>query len=687
MIGLGLGSSGAGGAPRARTINASVPLTAGLLTTVSSYGLLAPVTFSGSGNANLSINNSTGGVSATVALGAGVTQSMTGTITGADNVVLPFSLNCTGQVSVPGVALISASPGNGQNTITVIDGATNGSAISVRKLYRSTTPGFVPSTGNLVNANITSPYVDSGLTNGTIYYYQVILANGVGEGLPSNEASGAPIAFVTLPSLGQAYSAVRSTQVMVPGFSGNLFRLRNAANSSFVDIAPALGSNLPADATIAAAVTALGGTAYFVRVYDQTGNGFDLTLPTSNGATVAVDVTQKTQSGALWVNSADSSSGEMTSTGHTINNQNFSFFTVMQTPSCNMGGSNMWAIDDGTNTIEGALAGPCGSNIRSKSTVSGFVSYAATLPLRSNPIVLGQTNTAGSRRLYQNETSTTAVAGAAGTANRVQYFGAMKAGGLPGYCRWAGDALLSGALSTLDGTTIQSSLSTIFSIPTAFDRRLLTIGDSIAYGYLQNYHHNIWEQLSLTSASNVELICVNLPGMQMGAIGASVFPTVYITPAYGAGKMVTTLELGINDLDTGVGNQNYTTLAGRATSVINSLKSAYTGGRVLQTQLLPQAGGGWNGTQEGYRISYNVDVAANSYAAHAVFLQGDTSSTMGAPPTYPGGTGGAPNNSAYYNTDKLHPTQTGASLLAVGGQASPPSGFSSYQSAINSLWF
>lgn len=109
---LSLGSSGYV-PPRAKVINTNVALTTGLLTTVSTYGLLAAVAFAKTGgNTNLTINTSTGGVSAAVALGPGITQTISGTITGADGVVLPFVDNLTGAAngSAPGyLATISAA--------------------------------------------------------------------------------------------------------------------------------------------------------------------------------------------------------------------------------------------------------------------------------------------------------------------------------------------------------------------------------------------------------------------------------------------------------------------------------------------------------------------------------------------------------------------------------------------------
>jgi len=67
-------------------------------------------------------------------------------------------------------------------------------------LYFSTTAGVTTGTGTLI-ASVSAPYMHTGLTNGTMYYYIVAGVNGGNLGTPSAQASGAPVAskliFVT----------------------------------------------------------------------------------------------------------------------------------------------------------------------------------------------------------------------------------------------------------------------------------------------------------------------------------------------------------------------------------------------------------------------------------------------------------------------------------------------------------
>lgn len=130
--------------PRAKTVSYMVPLQTGVVASVSTFNLLAPVTYAKvSGNSNLTINSSTGAVSATSALTSGSTQSMVGTVTGADGVVIPFTVNLTGNY------VISISPSS--PTITLATAA--GSLIaSISGVPSGQTPTISPGDGRFVIA-------------------------------------------------------------------------------------------------------------------------------------------------------------------------------------------------------------------------------------------------------------------------------------------------------------------------------------------------------------------------------------------------------------------------------------------------------------------------------------------------------------------------------------------------------
>lgn len=199
--------NGSGGALRAKTINSKVPLVSGLLTTVSSFGLLAPVTFARTGgNANLTLA-SNGQISATAALTAGATQSITGTATGADGVVLPFTANLTGAVSVPAAPTVTLTPGNGQVSIAYSPNATGGAAITAYRLYAGPSAGSLSLMGTIPVASA-SPYVDTGLTNGVVRFYAMSAVNSAGEGTLSAAQSATPSASVSAPTATAAMTQI-----------------------------------------------------------------------------------------------------------------------------------------------------------------------------------------------------------------------------------------------------------------------------------------------------------------------------------------------------------------------------------------------------------------------------------------------------------------------------------------------
>lgn len=71
---------------------------------------------------------------------------------------------------------VTAAAGNGEVTISW----DNVSGTTAYNIYWSTISGVTKDTGTKIS-NVTSPYIHTGLTNGTTYYYVIMAVNSIGE--------------------------------------------------------------------------------------------------------------------------------------------------------------------------------------------------------------------------------------------------------------------------------------------------------------------------------------------------------------------------------------------------------------------------------------------------------------------------------------------------------------------------
>lgn len=168
------------------TIN-SLPYNGGSVITAVQYRLNGGSWVSSGGTGSFTISGLTNGTTYTVELRA--VNAIGNGLDSDDKTATP--------ATVPSAPTLALTPADGQVTVAWTDGATGGSAITARRLYRSTSSGFTPGPGNLIATSPTFPYVDTAVTNDTTYYYKGIAANIIGDSAASTQQSATPSATVT----------------------------------------------------------------------------------------------------------------------------------------------------------------------------------------------------------------------------------------------------------------------------------------------------------------------------------------------------------------------------------------------------------------------------------------------------------------------------------------------------------
>src|SRR4029077_6340424 len=98
-------------------------------------------------------------------------------------------LSATGDVTPPPApSSLAANPSSGQVSLTW--NASNApSGIANYNVYRSTTPGFTPSTANRIAQPTATSYTDIGRTAGTSYYKVTADDTAGNTSAPSNEVT------------------------------------------------------------------------------------------------------------------------------------------------------------------------------------------------------------------------------------------------------------------------------------------------------------------------------------------------------------------------------------------------------------------------------------------------------------------------------------------------------------------
>ncbi|MFI5226475.1 MAG: fibronectin type III domain-containing protein, partial [Candidatus Limnocylindrales bacterium] len=180
---------------------------------------IAPASNGGSAITGYTVTGSPGGTCSSSSLGCTVTGLTNGTlysftVTATNSVGTGLASGAASATptapppppTVPGAPTgLTATAGNAQVALAWTAPASNGgSAITGYKVYRSTTTGTETL---LTTLGVVTSYTNTGLTNGTTYFYKVTAVNAVGESARSGEASAKP---VTVPSAPRNVTATRS---------------------------------------------------------------------------------------------------------------------------------------------------------------------------------------------------------------------------------------------------------------------------------------------------------------------------------------------------------------------------------------------------------------------------------------------------------------------------------------------
>ncbi len=200
---------------------------------------------------------------------------------GAGRINVYKALQAAGTSTAPGVPLnLTATAGNGQVSLSWQSSL---GAVSYN-IYRATASGAEGQTPYRTGVT-TASFTDTGVTNGTTYYYQVTAVNSAGaQSSPSNEASAIPAAIPAAPSNLTA-TAVSVKQI-------NLAWINNTTNQDGVYIERSLdGINFSQIATVSGTTTSYANaglarqTTYYYRVRSHNGAGYSSYSNTASATT------------------------------------------------------------------------------------------------------------------------------------------------------------------------------------------------------------------------------------------------------------------------------------------------------------------------------------------------------------------------------------------------------------------
>ena len=210
-------------------------------------------------------------------------EPFTATANAQGQIVLQFT-TVTDNAVINGIELIAPPPATPTNlTAAAISGSqvnlswTASTATGVvYDIFRSTTPGFTPSSANQIATSNGTGCLDTGLAVNTTYFYAVAASNATGTSAPTPQASATTITVPAAPSNLTA-TAASATQVNLSWTPSTTTGVTYTVLRNGVSIA----TNLAATTYIDTGVAASTSYAYAVEAVNAAG-----TSPASNAASV-----------------------------------------------------------------------------------------------------------------------------------------------------------------------------------------------------------------------------------------------------------------------------------------------------------------------------------------------------------------------------------------------------------------
>ena len=452
---------------------------------------------------------------------------------------------------------------------------------------------------------------------------------------------------VYLPNTATAPAGVYSQTKLISTYSGPAINVIRSTDGASMDIG-FVGQVLD---TTTATNFAGSGTLTVSEVYDQTGNGNNLTQPT-----VSLQPELFMTAGSAPVILVRQSQYLDIPSTLFANRQNFSSFMAARFPT-NLRATPIFDFNNGT-TFDFGWFSVFSNFLQEGLTGTSTETMGAARTLTSaSPCIAGVVSNASGLTFHRDNFTATA---APVTSEMMSNGGQLMATHLPatdyiyGRCDMFSWVFYPAALSTADSTAVKAALRTLHNTnANTLTAHIFIQGDSITEGV--GAPNNITIARALTDAigdSSKMVRCFGKSGdeMEYDDYTWANLGSAYLEP--GASNILV-VWLGINDLNLG---QTAAQLWANFGTYIGYARAAgWT--KIVGVTLLPDGTSGWTAAQETQRQSFNAMVRANSSGYFDAIWDTDALTAAGQPLYgYTTNTNLSP--------DHLHPSEKGYLLLA-----------------------